>query len=595
MSSVIERPGGPSNPTHPPVAIGFHTRSSPRGAMSAPRWGWAMARGRSAPPGGGVASAVPSTRPSTSSRPSRGRSRSPTAAPSAQLRRDAPVRLPHTTGSFPDLSTSAAREAALSSFNLDIYAPSNRASVASRLRLCERLLDVWGMHMEPPTPKSVTALGASLKAGRYRSAAVYLSAYKAWALRHGHDWPAPLQQALQDAVRSCERGLGGPVKARALPFARLAELPGGDEPWSPGGPLRPRNAMVLGAWFLTREIELSAAAAASLELYFSPSGAPQVRFHLPASKSDIMAVGTAREHGCSCVGSPRPSCPAHAAWDQLSFLREKFPAQWQAAATMSLPLFPSSTGAACTKEAMTATIVRAAGFLGVELAAPDGSERVSGHSLRATGAQGLAAAGVDTWAIELLGRWGGEAVRGYIRDARLADASAMARRVAEAVPLEVLVRRILASQSGTAPGTASSAASPSANTAELLPAYGLGTWIPAVAADMAGAAGVAGLAEPLAAEVAVTSNLSASGECSGESFVLNSVTGVAHRVLVGFDDSPATTWLASCGWRFGLSIWRAPPVQIPRQELPRAPQLLCARCLPEVRRAAVLAIEAWNA
>ena len=70
----------------------------------------------------------------------------------------------------------------------------------------------------------------------------------------------------------------------------------------------------------------------------------------------------------------------------------------------------------------------AASLLGVELAAPDGSERVTGHSLRATGAQGLAAAGIDTWAIELLGRWGSEVVRSYIREARLQGASTMARR-----------------------------------------------------------------------------------------------------------------------------------------------------------------------
>ena len=67
----------------------------------------------------------------------------------------------------------------------------------------------------------------------------------------------------------------------------------------------------------------------------------------------------------------------------------------------SLPLFPTARGTACSKEAMSATILHAAELLGVELVAPDGSERVSGHSLRATGAQGLAAAGVETWAIEL--------------------------------------------------------------------------------------------------------------------------------------------------------------------------------------------------
>jgi hypothetical protein len=50
---------------------------------------------------------------------------------------------------------------------------------------------------------------------------------------------------------------------------------------------------------------------------------------------------------------------------------------------------------------MTGTICQAATYLGVELAAPDGSERASGHSLRTTGALGLAAAGVGTWVIGL--------------------------------------------------------------------------------------------------------------------------------------------------------------------------------------------------
>jgi len=273
--------------------------------------------------------------------------------------------------------------------------------------------------MLPPTLQAITALGASLKAGRYRSASVYLSACKSWTARRGHDWTTSLQQSFQDAVRSCERGVGGPVKARALPFSRLGELPGGDAPWAAGGPVRPRNAIIIGSWFLTREIELSSASAAALELTFPQPGVPQVRFHLPASKTDVSAAGTAREHGCSCRGSPVPSCPAHAAWDHLTFLRERFPDRWQAASPpFELPLFPTELGTVCAKDAMAATIIHAAILLGVELASPDGSERVSGHSLRATGAQGLAAAGVDTWAIELLGRWGSDAVRGYVRDVR---------------------------------------------------------------------------------------------------------------------------------------------------------------------------------
>ena len=558
-----------------------------------------MARGRLAP--SSSAGALPcGTGPGAPvSRASRGRSRSPASAPAAPLRRDAPARLPYATGAVPDLSTAEARETALTNFTLDIFAPSNRASVASRLRTCERLLEVWSLQMSPPTPKAIVALGASLKAGRYRSASVYLSTYKSWALRQGHDWTAPLQQSMQDAIRSCERGLGGPVKARPLPFARLSELPGGDEPWVQGGPLRPRNAIVIGSWFLTRELELSSASAASLELSFPSPGIPQVRFHLPASKSDVLATGVAREHGCSCRGGPSAACPAHAAWDHLTFLRERFPTYWQPSSSpMDLPLFPAASGAACSKDAMTATIVRAATLLGVELSAPDGSERVAGHSLRATGAQGLAAAGVDTWAIELLGRWGGEAVRGYIRDARLADASAMARRVSDSAPLEVLVRRILAEQLGSGllagglppPGAAAgSGGGPPFSTMAREPGSpGLPVASYEVSAPL-GPALRASLSEPLAAEVTLA-QLAASSAGSESTFVMNSVTGVAHMVAIGFDDSPPNEWSSACGWRFGISIWRAAPVQLSYEELPKAPQLLCARCLPEFRRAAMQAL-----
>ena len=71
--------------------------------------------------------------------------------------------------------------------------------------------------------------------------------------------------------------------------------------------------------------------------------------------------------------------------------------------------------------------------------------------------------------------------------------------------------------------------------------------------------------------------------------------GVAHRVVIGFDEAPPNEWTSACGWRFGISIWRAAPVQLSREELPKAPQLLCARCLPDIRRAAVRALELLEA
>ena len=67
---------------------------------------------------------------------------------------------------------------------------------------------------------------------------------------------------------------------------------------------------------------------------------------------------------------------------------------------------------------MAATIVHAARTLGIK-DAPDGAERVSGHSLRTTGAQGLIRLGWRADAVRLMGRWDSEAVRRYTRDAAL--------------------------------------------------------------------------------------------------------------------------------------------------------------------------------
>ena len=72
---------------------------------------------------------------------------------------------------------------------------------------------------------------------------------------------------------------------------------------------------------------------------------------------------------------------------------------------------------------MCSTIEVAARCLDVPLAAPDGSERISGHSLRVTGAQGLINLGWSLWAVQLQGRWGSDVVRRYVQDSPLRAAS----------------------------------------------------------------------------------------------------------------------------------------------------------------------------
>jgi integrase len=126
-------------------------------------------------------------------------------------------------------------------------------------------------------------------------------------------------------------------------------------------------------------------------------------------------------HGCSGGDVVSAGCPVHAIWDQIIVLQKTFPKRWskESGFDWSLPLFPDVEGRAVEKEAMADTIRAAAGHLGVALASPDLTEQVTGHSLRATGAQGLARAGVEEWAIQLLGRWGSKAIRLYTRQAAL--------------------------------------------------------------------------------------------------------------------------------------------------------------------------------
>ena len=58
-------------------------------------------------------------------------------------------------------------------------------------------------------------------------------------------------------VTPCERGQGPPVRNMGFPLSRLAELPTKRDAWVLGGPVSPHTAVVVGSWFLSREVELS--------------------------------------------------------------------------------------------------------------------------------------------------------------------------------------------------------------------------------------------------------------------------------------------------------------------------------------------------
>ena len=98
---------------------------------------------------------------------------------------DAPERLPWATGAPPDLSTPAARSTALEELDKGFYAPSSRASVKARRKAIQVLLGAWGLQPYPTDAEKLRALGASLKAGRYRSYSSILAQWKVDAERLG--------------------------------------------------------------------------------------------------------------------------------------------------------------------------------------------------------------------------------------------------------------------------------------------------------------------------------------------------------------------------------------------------------------------------
>ena len=84
-----------------------------------------------------------------------------------------------------------------------------------------------------------------------------------------------------------------------------------------------------------------------------------------------------------------------------------------------VPLWPCSSGATTSRRGVIGTVRRAALQLGQPLQDAGGLWLHSGHALRVTGAQGLSRAGLGIHAIQVLGRWGSDAVLLYIRNAPL--------------------------------------------------------------------------------------------------------------------------------------------------------------------------------
>ena len=302
---------------------------------------------------------------------------------------------------------------------------------------------------------------------------------------------------------------------------------------------------------MLREIELATVRARLVSTGRAETGERQVFLTLPASKSDQAAHGVARGHRCRCGSLPsRVGCPACCVLDQLSFLKRQFPRSWaEGRPCWSLPLFPRLDGQAVEKEAFVSTIVAAAGQLQVPLVDADASTRISGHSLRVTGAQGLTRLGFPLWAVQLLGRWGSDTVKAYVGTASL-DVFTETGPTDAAQSRAGLDETVAAAQRSTdhRPADRADGAAPIDRDA-----------LRAAVAEQAGTLR-SELCDALMSEVRLEvarrmppARLTRDSSCStGPQLVQNSRTNCVHVCAVSPDSGlPPSEWTSLCGWDFG--------------------------------------------
>ncbi len=306
-------------------------------------------------------------------------------------RRDLPARAPSRT----IVSSRESLKLAVGRLNRDKFAATSRKTYAARLSWWRRQRRA---HCGRPWPLSIDLLQAAaaiLKAQGYRTASQYLYALKRHHITLGFTWTDSLARELVDCGRSCARGLGPAAQSQPLP---LGDWVAGPLP-PPGFLVSGIDVVLVGAWWLMREIELAGLLVHDVAV--SPgSQCGTATLLLAVSKTDATAKGVRRTLGCCC---PSALCPTAAVRRLMA-----------SASGLSASDFVvrSLRGQPATK----AEVVREIRHVGKLLGVTNG---ISGHSLRVTGAQRLALAGVAVPRITLFGRWASKAMVTYARESLL--------------------------------------------------------------------------------------------------------------------------------------------------------------------------------
>jgi hypothetical protein len=305
----------------------------------------------------------------------------------------------------------------MATFLRDITAASSKATVEFHWATWTAFHEAWfgpNVPALPLTTGKIFAVAACFKNGGYRAFRAFAGRARELHILAGHPWDEELDLARRKATMSVLRGLG--VARQSAPFDLMAVLrvfEKGKVLHKDGAPVGWANLVVLATFFMMRELEIAAALATHLSV---DEEVLRVTLRLPVSKTDARAAGCSRSWSCLCRNAVRRvDCPYHSAVDQIKILKGKF----GNVLPLSLPLFPTASGDVVSKMGIVEALEANVEATGALIVAENGGKLLGGHSFRVTGAQRLAALGVEVAKIMVMARWAGESVLRYVREAPL--------------------------------------------------------------------------------------------------------------------------------------------------------------------------------
>lgn len=427
------------------------------------------------------------------------------------------------------------RKRSLDNLDQDILARTSQPAQASRLRTFRALCAAWQVAPFPLTVEAIRCCSASLKAGGYRSASLYLQAAVNYQIRHLHEQVHPLiRSTIKDCVRSIRRGLGPSRLKEGFDVFALADAVDVDdqEPFDMFKTSHMADVFIVGCWFMMREIEMAGALRHHLTLEGN-----EVRMLIPVHKTSSWGSLTSRTLRCPCKTLVHRLCPWHAAERHLIRVN----CITQGPSRSNFPLIPDRHGGVVTKLAMVTALRNLLQQVGIQVHITTDEDkqipRFGGHSVRVSGAMMLASAKVPVHLIQLMGRWSSAAVERYVQAAPM-------------VALPSLPSGVLGQADVSLPPAIVSSSSAMSQTPTMTSVPQTPNNIPNASNNPSRVSEVKNRLGHLEEEVIMIRELIKKPEMS---LIVRPRSRVVHKPSVDEQSNLPQVWQTKCGWSYGCT------------------------------------------